>query len=391
MGYENELGILIAFSGTVHDGGEEYTEVSLNGIKESELPEKFHSGEYQVLLVAEKYQTGFDEPLLHTMFVDKKLSGVKAVQTLSRLNRTCFGKDDTFVLDFVNSAEDIRAAFAPYYEETSIEETTDANIVYELKSKLDEFRVYWQSEIEAFSKAFFKPTKKQGNMDFGVLNSFLDPAVDRYNGLDENEQEEFKTTLAKFVRTYTFLTNIIRLDDADLHKFHAYAKFLQKKLPKREGGGPIFLDDEVSLQYYRVQKIFEGSIALEQSEPLPNKLHPGKPKPEEEKAPLSELIDKINEKFGTEFTNIDKVLEQIVSDMDANEELRVQARNNSQEHFRFPFNDAFMDVVIGRMAQNQQFCERVLDDAKFGDTVRDLLVGVVYERLRNSTGSGIHP
>lgn len=387
MGYENELGILIAFSGTVHDGGEEYTEVSLNGIKESELLEKFHSGEYQVLLVAEKYQTGFDEPLLHTMFVDKKLSGVKAVQTLSRLNRTCFGKDDTFVLDFVNSAEDIRAAFAPYYEETSIEETTDANIVYELKSKLDEFRVYWQSEIEAFSKAFFKPTKKQGNMDFGVLNSFLDPAVDRYNGLDENEQEEFKSTLAKFVRTYTFLTNIIRLDDADLHKFHAYAKFLQKKLPKREGGGPIFLDDEVSLQYYRVQKIFEGSIALEQSEPLPNKLHPGKPKPEEEKAPLSELIDKINEKFGTEFTNIDKVLEQIVSDMDANEELRVQARNNSQEHFRFPFNDAFVDVVIGRMAQNQQFCERVLDDAKFGDTVRDLLVGVVYERLRSSTRS----
>lgn len=294
-------------------------------------------------------------------------------------------KEDTFVLDFVNSAEDIRAAFAPYYEETTIEETTDANIVYELKSKLDEFRVYWASEIESFAKVFFKPGKKQGNMDFGILNSFLDPAVDRYKGLDENEQEEFKSTLTKFVRAYTFLTNIIRLDDADLHKFHAYAKFLQNKLPKREGGGQVFLDDEVALQYYRVQKIFEGSIALEQSDPLPNKIHPGKPKLEEEKAPLSELIDKINEKFGTEFTNIDKVLEQIVSDMDANEELRIQARNNSQEHFRFPFNDAFMDVVIGRMAQNQQFCERVLDDAKFGDTVRDLLIGVVYDRLRRPT------
>lgn len=289
------------------------------------------------------------------------------------------------MLDFVNSAEDIRAAFAPYYEETTIEETTDANIVYELKSKLDEFRVYWASEIESFAKVFFKPSKKQGNMDFGVLNSFLDPAVDRYKVLEESEQEEFKSTLTKFVRAYTFLTNIIRLDDADLHKFHAYAKFLQKKLPKREGGGQVFLDDEVALQYYRVQKIFEGSIALEQSDPLPNKIHPGKPKPEEEKAPLSELIDKINEKFGTEFTNIDKVLEQIVSDMDANEELRIQARNNSQEHFRFPFNDAFMDVVIGRMAQNQQFCERVLDDAKFGDTVRDLLIGVVYDRLRQPT------
>lgn len=125
------------------------------------MPEKFHGGEYQVLLVAEKYQTGFDEPLLHTMFVDKKLSGVKAVQTLSRLNRTCFGKEDTFVLDFVNSAEDIRAAFAPYYEETTIEETTDANIVYELKSKLDEFRVYWASEIESFAKVFFKPGKNR--------------------------------------------------------------------------------------------------------------------------------------------------------------------------------------------------------------------------------------
>ena len=279
---------LVAFSGKVTLDGNEYTEAVMNGIKEEDLPEVFDSNSYQVLLVAEKYQTGFDEPLLHTMFVDKKLSGVKAVQTLSRLNRTCFGKEDTFVLDFVNSAEDIRAAFAPYYEETTIEETTDANIVYELKSELDEFRVYWASEIESFAKVFFKPSKKQGNMDFGVLNSFLDPAVDRYHGLEENEQEEFKSTLTKFVRAYTFLTNIIRLDDADLHKFHAYAKFLQKKLPKREGGGQVFLDDEVALQYYRVQKIFEGSIALEQSDPLPNKIHPGKPKPEEEKAPRSE-------------------------------------------------------------------------------------------------------
>ncbi|WP_223226124.1 type I restriction endonuclease subunit R [Sporomusa sp. GT1] len=382
MGCENELGILIAFSGTVHDGGAEYTEVSMNNIKETELPEKFSSGEYQVLLVAEKYQTGFDEPFLHTMFVDKKLSGVKAVQTLSRLNRTCFGKEDTFILDFVNSAEDIRAAFAPYYEEATIEETTDANIVYDLKTKLDAFRVYWESEIAAFAKAFFRPTKKQGNMDFGVLNSYLDPAVDRYKGMEENEQEEFKSTLTKFVRTYTFLTSVIRLDDADMHKFHAYAKFLLKKLPKRDGNTPVFLDDEVALQYYRVQKIFEGSIVLEQGEPLSNTIVAGKPKPQEEKALLSELIKKLNEKFGTEFTNIDKVLEQFVSDMDNNEELRMQARNNSQEHFRFPFNDAFMDVVIERMAQNQKFCERVLDDEKFGDTIKDLLVSIVYERLR---------
>lgn len=384
-GYQKELGIIVAFSGTVHDGGEEYTEIGINKFKETELPEKFSSGEYQVLLVAEKYQTGFDEPLLHTMFVDKKLSGVKAVQTLSRLNRTCFGKEDTFVLDFVNSAEEIQAAFSPYYEETTIEETTDANIVYDLKTKLDGYRVYWHSEIESFAKVFFKPTKRQGNIDFGVLNSHLDPAVDRYKALEKNEQDEFKSTLTKFVRTYSFVSGIVRLDDAEMHKFFAYAKCLLRKLPKDDGNHLLYIDNEIALQYYRAQKIFEGSIALYKSEPLPNTIHAGMSKGEEEKAPLSELIEKINEKFGTEFTGIDKVLEQFVSDMDNNEELRTQARNNSKEHFKFPFNDAFMDVVIDRMVQNQSFCERVLDDEKFGNTIKDLLVGVVYERLRQDS------
>jgi len=382
MGYKNELGILIAFSGTVIDGGEEYTEVGINKIKETELPEKFASGDYQVLLVAEKYQTGFDEPLLHTMFVDKKLSGVKAVQTLSRLNRTCFGKEDTFVLDFVNTAEEIQSAFSPYYEETTIEETTDANIVYDLKIKLDEYRVCWDSEVESFAKVFFKSTKKQGNMDFGTLNSYLDPAVDRYKSLNEIEQDEFKSTLIKFVRTYSFVSGIVRLDDADMHKFHAFAQCLLRKLPKGGTGYPISLDDEITLQYYRVQKIFEGSIVMENSEPLYNTHHAGMPKGEDEKSPLSELIEKLNERFGTEFSNIDKVLEQFVSDMDNNEELRMQARNNTKEHFRFPFNDAFMDVVIERMVQNQSFCEKVLDDEKFSNTIKDLLVDVVYERLR---------
>ncbi|SHJ97113.1 type I restriction enzyme, R subunit [Hathewaya proteolytica DSM 3090] len=385
MGYEKELGILIAFSGTVHDGGEDYTEVSMNKFPETELPERFSSGEYQVLLVAEKYQTGFDEPLLHTMFVDKKLSGVKAVQTLSRLNRTCFGKEDTFILDFVNSVDDIREAFQPYYEQTTIEEVTDANIVYDLKSKLDEFRVYWDSEVNAFSKVFFKPTKKQGNLDFGALNNYLDPAVDRFKALADNEQEEFKSTLTKFVRTYSFVSGIVRLDDRDMHKFFAYGKCLLKKLPKKGEVSQLFLDEEVSLQYYRVQKIFEGAIELKESEALYNSMHVGKPKAEEEKAPLSELVDKLNDKFGTDFTKEDMlIVEQFISDMDKNEELRTQACNNSAEHFKYPFNDAFMNIVIDRMVQNQSFCERVLDDEKFGNTVKDLLVDVVYDRLRQA-------
>ncbi|MCL2637759.1 MAG: type I restriction endonuclease [Oscillospiraceae bacterium] len=383
MGYEREMGILVAFSGTVKDGEDEYTEVKMNNnIRESELPKKFSGGEYQVLLVAEKYQTGFDEPLLHTMFVDKKLSGVKAVQTLSRLNRTHFGKESTFVLDFVNSAEDIQAAFAPYYEESVITEETDANIVYDLKSKLDEFRIYWDTEVESFAKVFFKKSKKQGNLDFAMLNAYIDPAVDRFKAKTEDEQEEFKSTLTKFIRTYSFISNIIKLDDAEMHKFYAFAKLLLRKLPHKQGER-VDLDDEVVLQYYRVQKIFEGSIALESGEnPLKSSMHAGGKKKDEEKSLLSELVDKLNERFGTEFGDMDKVLEQFIADMEQDENLRTQAQNNSKEHFRFPFNDAFMGIVVDRMLQNKEFCERILDDEKFGDTVRNLMIDYVYKRLR---------
>lgn len=381
MGYQKELGVLVAFSGTVEDEDQEYTEVGINNIKESELPKKFHSGDYQVLLVAEKYQTGFDEPLLHSMFVDKKLSGVKAVQTLSRLNRTCPGKEDTFVLDFVNSAEEIQKAFEPYYETTSISEATDPNLVYDLVYKLEDFRVYWDSEVEGFAKVFFKPNKRQANIDFGKLNSFIDPAVDRFKAKESDEQDEFKSTLTKFIRTYAFITNIVKLEDPQMHKLFAYAKMLQRKLPKGEKD-PVDLDNEVSLQYYRLQKIFEGSISLQQGEALPNDKHAGKPK-KEEKAPLSELIEKLNEYFGTEFSEMDKVLMQFIDDMEKDENLRTQAQNNSVDHFRYPFNDAFMGVVVDRMMQNREFCERILDDEKFGVAVKDLLVNVVYERLRS--------
>lgn len=382
MGYENELGILVAFSGTVSDNGEEYTETGINKIKESELPKTFHGKEYQVLLVAEKYQTGFDEPLLHTMFVDKKLSGVKAVQTLSRLNRTCKGKEDTFVLDFVNSAEDIKKSFEPYYEETNISEVTDINIVYDLKSKLDEYRIYWDSEIENFSKVFFKKSRKQDNMDFGVLNAYIDPAVDRFKGKNEEEQGDFKSQLAKFVRTYSFVTNIVKLDDMELHKFHAYARILLRKLPKDDLGNSINLDDEVSLQYYRLQKIFEGSIELEKAEPLPNDKHSGKGKKSDDEALLSELIEEMNERFGTEFGDMDKVLMQFVADMEKDDNLRTQAMNNSKEHFKFPFNDAFMGIVVDRMMQNDVFCTKILDDEKFRNEISELMVGYVYDKLR---------
>ena len=359
-----------------------YTEVKLNQFSDSELPEKFSGMEYQVLLVAEKYQTGFDEPLLHTMFVDKPLKGVKAVQTLSRLNRTTQGKTDTFVLDFANTAEDIQEAFKPFYEATEISETTDANVIYDLKVKLDEYRIYWSSEIDNFAEVFFTKAQKQGNIDFGILNSYLDPAVDRYKAKEEDEQDEFKSTLAKFIRTYSFITNIVRLEDVELHKFFAYAKCLIRKLP-RELADPLLLDDEVELQYYRLQKIYEGDILLQQGDPLPNDKHAGLQKKEEEKEPLSALIDKLNERFGTEWKEGERLLmEQFVSAMVQDENLRTQAQNNSREHFMYPFKDAFEGIVVDRMTQNKEVCEKILDDQKFSNMVIQALVGYVYDKLR---------
>lgn len=384
MGY-TDLGVLVAFSGTVKDNitGEikEYTEENINNIPESELPDRFESGEYQLLLVAEKYQTGFDQPLLHTMYVDKKLSGVKAVQTLSRINRMCPGKTETFVLDFVNSREDIEAAFQDYYQETGVSETTDPNVIYDIKNVLDSFMVYNDTEIDNFAKVFFKETKNQGNIDLAKLNSYIDPAVDRYNALPEKQDKmDFKGALSKFLRLYTFLTHIINLGDEKLYKFYAYGKCLFRKLPK-EGERIPNLYDDVVLQYYRLQKIHEGSIKMVKEDGVLYNAISGTGLPlEDEKENLSTIIAKLNERLGTNFTEMDKVLEQFVQDMSANAELVLRSKN-PLDLFKIVYDNNIMDVVLNRMTQNQEFCERYLEDEEFRKEVDKILLPLVHERL----------
>jgi type I restriction enzyme R subunit len=213
---------LVAFSGTVVDPeapGVEYTEVGMNGgIKEKELPERFETDQYQVLLVAEKYQTGFDQPLLHTMYVDKRLSGIQAVQTLSRLNRITPGKEDTFVLDFVNEPEEILAAFQPYYEQTLIGEQADPKQLYELQAKLEAEQVFYKAEVAEFCKVFYKPKRHQTTFDHAQMNACIDPAVNRYRQLEEDVREEFRKTLVAYRNLYAFLAQIIPFQDSDLEK-----------------------------------------------------------------------------------------------------------------------------------------------------------------------------
>lgn len=384
----NDLDVLVAFSGEVDDNGESYTEEKLNKtksgetIKEKALPAAFHTDEYGMLIVAEKYQTGFDEPLLHTMFVDKKLSGVKAVQTLSRLNRTMRGKNDTFVLDFVNSADDIRKAFEPYYEETVLEEETDPNVIYDLKNTLDEFRVYQQLEIDRFAEIFYSP-EKQVSGDLGKLQAPIKPALDRFEALEEEKQDLFKSTLARFNRIYGFITQVCRLFDKDIHKFRVYAKFLYTMLPKG-GRDKVYIDDKVLLEYYRLEKDFEGGIELESTPEGFRPITGEAGRKEKKRDPLTVIIDKINEKYGTNFTEMDKVLLQMENDYAAQDKWHSYAQNNDRKTFMLLFEKDFPNMAASRYEQNEGFFVKMFSDPDMMRQVMETVGTVLYERLRNN-------
>lgn len=382
-GYQG-IKTLVAFSGTVNDGGIEYTEASMNNINERQLPDKFASDQYQILLVAEKYQTGFDQPLLHTMYVDKKLSGVRAVQTLSRLNRTCRGKDDTFILDFVNKAEDIQEAFKPYYEKTIIEETTDPNLAYDLMAELNAYGVYLQEEVAAFARPFYKPKSKKTYKDISKMNFIIDKGVERFKELDENTGLDFNSQAVKFVRVYSFLLQITPFEDVELHKLYLYITYLLRKLPKDKSSA-VNLTDEIALEYYTTKKTFDGSISLipgEQSTPLPPVKYSGGKAQDESADYLSTIIEKLNKRFGTDFTPADQLsVEQLKEDFAQDDDMVNRAQNNSIEDFQYAYHRAFMGKVVDRMDQNQKFYMRVLDDRQFAKALMDMMLVEVYDRL----------
>ncbi|MBR3243372.1 MAG: type I restriction endonuclease subunit R [Parasporobacterium sp.] len=382
----SDLDVLVAFSGEIEDEGVTYTEEKINKTKDGEtirekaLPEAFHSDDYGMLIVAEKYQTGFDEPLLHTMFVDKKLSGVKAVQTLSRLNRTARGKQDTFVLDFVNSAEDIKAAFEPYYEETVLLKETDPNVIYDLKNSLDQYRVYQQMEVDRFAEIFYSG-KEQIAGDLGKLRGTIWPALDRYYALEPERQDMFKSTLQRFNRIYSFVTQVCRLFDKEIHKFSVYARFLSMQLPKGHGEH-VDVDDKVLLEYYRLEKDFDGAIELESAEGgfVPITGEAGRR--EQKKDPLTVLIDKINERYGTNFTEMDKVLIQMENDYASQSKWQSYARNNDRKTFMLLFEKDFPNMAAQRYEQNDDFFVRLFSDPELMKQVMETVGSVLYQRLR---------
>ncbi len=382
---EQNIGVLVAFSGTVVDpkNAMEYTEPALNGFSEKELPEQFNSDKYQILVVAEKYQTGFDQPLLHTMYVDKKLAGVHAVQAIGRLNRRASGKEDTFVLDFVNSEEDILDAFRPYYEKAILASATDPNLLYNLERVLVEAGVFYMEEVEQFIEVLLKPVNEPG--DPGMLNSIVDKAVTRFISLNEEDQETFRKTLGQFNRLYAFLSHIVTFQDIELEKLFQYGRWLLRKLPAGAGHPPLELDDEVALQAYRLEKKFEGKIDLGAEEG--GEIQPisavGTRLTPEQYIRLSELIEAINERFGLNLTEADVLFfEQVGQDMMTDGELEKQAKANPKESFKIVFEEAFLGKVLNRKDRNEEMLKLVLDNPEFASLIQDQMLPWVYEGLK---------
>jgi type I restriction enzyme R subunit len=391
QGYK-DVGVLVAFSGVVKDPDfedREFTEVTMNkGIRERELPEKFESDQYQVLLVANKYQTGFDQPLLHTMYVDKRLSGVQAVQTLSRLNRIAPGKEETFVLDFVNDAEEIRRSFQPYYEQTVVAESADPHQLYELQHRLEGAQVFWSSEVEAFSKFFYAPLAKQTQADQAEMYRALNPGVDRFKALEEEKQDEFRNTLSGYVRLYSFLSQVMPFSDPDLEKLYTFARYLELKLPKDERKAPLDLDGDVALKYYRLQKLSEGQVMLSLGEgvPLRAPTDVGTRKAPDLEAHLSEIIEVLNERFGTEFTKSDQLLfDQFIEEAKQDHEVVERAMANQLDNFELAMKAKVEGLMIDRMDQNQEIVNRYLNDPAFQSAAFKAIVKQIYNEIRKGS------
>ena len=380
---------LVAFSGSVEDPddpGSSYTEVAMNdGLAESELPEAFARDDYRVLLVAEKYQTGFDQPLLQTMYVVKRLAGVQAVQTLSRLNRTAPGKTRTFVLDFVNEERDIFDAFKPYYERTPLGANADPQRLNELQHEIVEAGIVTPDDVTDFGKVWYRRRRDHSKSDHAAMNAVLDRIVERFKKLNEDDREQHRGILTAFRNLYGFLAQIIPYQDSELEKLYALVRNLLTKLPCEDEGDRFELDDEVTLKYFRLRQIGEGSIDLGDGEadPLKGPIDVGTARTKDDAVELSSLVEQLNERFGTDFTEADQLFfDQVTSTAEHTDKVAEAARANTFENFSSYFERVLEELFIERMDGNEDIFKRVMDDKAFRGAAHEHIARQVWERVR---------
>lgn len=386
---------LVAFSGTVIDDRlptKTYSEAQMNdGIYDREIPERFASSDYHILLVAEKYQTGFDQPLLHTMYIDKRLAGIQAVQTLSRLNRIHPLKEDTFVLDFVNSQDEIKDAFKQYYEGSTMGQAADPAQLYRLKHELDATGVYRHDDVARFSAIYFQPKQRQSTADHQAMNAALDPTVERFRALAHqhpDEAELWRKKIVDFRDLYAFLSQIMPYQDSDLERLYIFLRHLATKLPRRDTPAHYDVDSDVRLEYYRLQKVSEGAIDLTRgyTQPLDGPTDVGSGILRESRIALSHLIDLINARFGTDFNQADQLFfDQIVEAAAHSAALHQAAQVNTPDTFTLLFNRLLETFFIERMDQNELLFARYMNDRDFQKAIAEWIGGEVYQRL--TTGS----
>jgi len=376
---------LVAFSGTVIDPETEleYTEPGMNidykngrHISETQLKDRFGSEDYQILLVANKYQTGYDQPQLCAMYVDKRLDGVQAVQTLSRLNRIYPGKEAPFVLDFVNKAEDILAAFKPYYTVTELESESDPTHLEEIKHELNQMQIYDWKEVEDFAKIFYKPLGEQKRGDHAALQKHLQSAVERYKQLESDEdRDKFHDKLKAYVRLYAFVTQLINYTDQEQEMLYSFGRFLLPHIHPSDSRD-AYPEKDVELQYYRLQKVMEGSIDLSEGEEVKVKspTDTGTRKAKEEDKPLSEIIETLNERFGTDFSEADRLFfEQIKETALQDESVLKTAAANPLDKFELGIEQIIKDLMMNRLKENDKIVSRYMDDEKFQKVIFNLL------------------
>ena len=342
-------GGLVAFSGTVHDtdNGQDYTENGMNGLPPSvSIADSFKSPEYRILIVANKFQTGFDEPLLQTMYVDKRLDGLQCVQTLSRLNRVASGKTDTLVLDFVNEPEQVQEAFQQYYQTTTLPEETDPNRLYDLQQRLEDFDLYDEGTLDRFCLVFYDP-----NQPDELLQGILDGVVKQWLELEEmNQREEFRSTLQSYIRLYGYISQLITFTDVALEKLYVFGRSLNKKLPKREHPDLQDVLASVDLDSFRVQKTRDSlQLSLEASDSEVEGIGSDVAiMREPERDFLSNIIQTLNDAYQTDFTAEDKVdIATIHQKVHENEELRqVINGDNSETNKRRKFDDVIDEILL---------------------------------------------
>ena len=392
----DDIEIMIAFSGSLKDPDDpnspEYTESSMNvdsngnRVKESQTKSVFHD-EGDILIVAEKYQTGFDEPLLHTMIVDKELRDVKAVQTLSRLNRTYPGKVDTYVLDFVNDVDRIREAFQQFYQETSLDEEINFDLIYTTQKILRDFKVYTEEDIEAVSQIYFDPDVRKANATQGKISNILKPVADKYNQLNQEQRYQFRREVRAFVKWYNYISQITRMFDKNLHKEYILCSYLAKLLPS-DKTQPFDLDNRVKLEYYRLEKTYEGAIELEAT---PGSWKPTQPKraggQKDRLSPLDEIIARINEEFFGDFTEADRVMvDTLYTKMRQDAKVKKAAKSNDRQVYeRSIFPGIFDTTAQQAYMENTEAYEQLFLDAEKYRIIQQALAERLYRELHGDS------